>query len=284
MSRLFDPPRLTDSRVDVPDNIRALLRSAQHDTPTFTQLAGLRQNLRPILDAPLSPSGFTGPINGSITGLGKLVIITMVVGTSGLAYWMYGNKFAEPPMRSSSIAHIVKQPQQAPLQNDQPANDHSIGANVTEASMNTPAPADTSLIPLRPANRISKRVASKAEPKPVETTGLSEQVAATIESQPAAAAPVLIENKQDEMDEARLLNVARNVLSTDPARTLQLTNEHYRKFGTGILGEEREVLVIEALARLGHRDQAKQRADNFLRAYPQSVYRTRLSRQLLDKE
>ncbi len=48
------------------------------------------------------------------------------------------------------------------------------------------------------------------------------------------------------------------------------------KFPPELLGPEREVLTIQALARAGNREQARSRADAFLRAHPDTIYASRL--------
>jgi hypothetical protein len=56
-----------------------------------------------------------------------------------------------------------------------------------------------------------------------------------------------------------------------PASALSLLSEHETRFPRGQLTEEREALRIEALVRLGRRDEARTRAARFRAAYPQSL-------------
>jgi hypothetical protein len=76
--------------------------------------------------------------------------------------------------------------------------------------------------------------------------------------------------------EAELLEGARHALRSDPARALALTSEHQRLHPRGLLSQEREVLAIEALARVGRRAEARARAERFLRRHPTSAHRERL--------
>jgi hypothetical protein len=80
--------------------------------------------------------------------------------------------------------------------------------------------------------------------------------------------------------ELDLLARARRVVARDPARALQLTAEHGRNFQDGVLAQEREVLAIDALTRLGHRDLAVARARRFIERYPDSAHRVRLAAEL----
>jgi hypothetical protein len=76
--------------------------------------------------------------------------------------------------------------------------------------------------------------------------------------------------------EAELLQRAQRALDDQPSQALTLTAEHRRRFAQGALGEEREVIAIEALRRLGREQAARQRAALFEAKYPNSVHRSRV--------
>jgi hypothetical protein len=76
--------------------------------------------------------------------------------------------------------------------------------------------------------------------------------------------------------EAELLERARSALGTSPARALALTDQHRAHFPAGVLTQEREVIAIEALKRLGRTDAAARRASDFARRYPGSAYQKKL--------
>jgi hypothetical protein len=77
--------------------------------------------------------------------------------------------------------------------------------------------------------------------------------------------------------EGALLLRARQELSSDPSGAFALTQEHARRFPSGTLVQEREVLAIEALARLGRSSEARRRLDAFRARFPQSPHVARLS-------
>jgi hypothetical protein len=81
-------------------------------------------------------------------------------------------------------------------------------------------------------------------------------------------------------DEARLLEQARGALANNPARALEIANRHQELHPTGQLSAEREFIVVDALLRLGRRDEAERRAAPSLARNPESLYARRL-RQLL---
>jgi len=76
--------------------------------------------------------------------------------------------------------------------------------------------------------------------------------------------------------EVELLERARAALAGNPAHALSLTSEHKLRFPGGTLAQEREVIAIEALRRLGKNDQAALRADEFAKHYPGSAHRHKL--------
>jgi hypothetical protein len=78
------------------------------------------------------------------------------------------------------------------------------------------------------------------------------------------------------VQEAALLERARGALESDPARSLALTREHARKFPSGQLGLEREIVAIEALKKLGRGAEARTRAGALLRTAPGSYYEERV--------
>ncbi|HEY8944583.1 MAG TPA: hypothetical protein VIM73_09995 [Polyangiaceae bacterium] len=73
--------------------------------------------------------------------------------------------------------------------------------------------------------------------------------------------------------EVELLERARRALGSDPRRALALTQEHRARFPGGVLGQEREVIAIEALRRLGRSEEAGRRAGSFEQRYPDSAHR-----------
>jgi outer membrane protein assembly factor BamD (BamD/ComL family) len=73
-----------------------------------------------------------------------------------------------------------------------------------------------------------------------------------------------------------LLGQAQAALASNPAEALAATERHRRLFPNGALVQEREVLAIEALSKLGQTARAKARGDRFLRTFPKSAYRSKV--------
>jgi hypothetical protein len=76
--------------------------------------------------------------------------------------------------------------------------------------------------------------------------------------------------------ELDLLHEARRLQNTDPAGALRAVARHIRLFPHGVLVQERELVALEALVRLGRGAEARARAATFLRLYPESMYTPRL--------
>lgn len=84
--------------------------------------------------------------------------------------------------------------------------------------------------------------------------------------------------------EAPLLRSAQDALRTNPSETLAKTQEHARKYPRGLLVQEREVMAIEALLKLGRRDEAASRAERFSRSFPGSTHQRRIDALLGEKK
>jgi hypothetical protein len=96
---------------------------------------------------------------------------------------------------------------------------------------------------------------------------------------PSAARSAPAPNPEAEL---ALLDEAQRALAGEPARALALAAEHGRRFPDGILAQEREVLAVTALARLGRIDEARARAGAFHRRWPSSAHGRRIDALLGD--
>jgi hypothetical protein len=76
--------------------------------------------------------------------------------------------------------------------------------------------------------------------------------------------------------EVQLLRAARAALAGSPAKALRLTEEHARRFGNGRLVQEREVIRISALQRLGRTREAAVLQRKFDERFPGSAHRRKL--------
>jgi pyruvate/2-oxoglutarate dehydrogenase complex dihydrolipoamide acyltransferase (E2) component len=138
-----------------------------------------------------------------------------------------------------------------------------VGATAVPVSyyaLHSAAPAGT------PAPRAAVSAPAVAEPAPAPAPA----VAAT----PAAA---LLTEELGALDHARLA-----LVNGEGRRTLDELDAYDRRFPSGRLQIEAEVLRIDALSKLGRKDAARQRAEAFLRRYPNSVLATRVRAHVAD--
>lgn len=114
----------------------------------------------------------------------------------------------------------------------------------------------------------------KAAPQPAPRAPAGATLAAPPVSE-SAAADVL-------QQEIRLLEQARRDLGSSPSAARLALLDHEQRFPTGHLRVERELLLVDALVRLGRRPEAEARAASLERQNPNSLYRERLD-QILAK-
>jgi hypothetical protein len=139
----------------------------------------------------------------------------------------------------------------------------------------TPLPAPTPSVPSLVAQAPPEP--SPAAPAVAPSPPVPEP-AAVAEARPDDAMPLTVPRKpgRSRPTEAELLERAQAALRAEPARALALTREHRRRYPAGALVQEREVIAIEALRRLGRDRAASHEADVFGERYPGSVHHNRL--------
>ena len=77
--------------------------------------------------------------------------------------------------------------------------------------------------------------------------------------------------------EVSLLEEAHTASRGDPQRALDLTDRDALRFPNGALAQEREVIAIDALTRLGRMEDARARARQFFQAFPGSAHGPRVA-------
>jgi hypothetical protein len=144
---------------------------------------------------------------------------------------------------------------------DDPAPRPAAGGVVTVPGR----PAQPRLTPLGDGS--SAPVVSSAAPAPLSPAARAKPTA--VQAPRAELEPVAV-------SELALLRRAQTELGLTPARALQLAEEHAARFAGGALEQEREVIAIDALVRLGRRGEATTRAERFRQTFPGSAHERRL--------
>lgn len=226
-----------------PGELQELLRSARTDVPNARDLSGLEAKLGALLDAPAPPTAEPAPPAGpeatassAVPGLAKLAALIAVGGLIGGGVYWGTQSAGEPEPATPAVVPVP-----AP-----PARD------VQPAPRPESAPSEPSAAEAAPPASMDEAGAAANEPPKQRA-----QVAA-------------------KPSEAALLNQAQQALKSDPRRALELTRRHKQLYPQGSLSQEREVIAIEALARLDKKSSAHERAEAFSEKYPESAHQKKV--------
>ncbi len=131
-------------------------------------------------------------------------------------------------------------------------------AAVAPKAMSTTGPAPVVSIDDLPKLEEPPKAASGATPAPLADT---------------AAEPKKKKKAADAMADLRR---AQDALGSSPARALRLIARHRSDYPRSAFSQERDVLEIDALIRLGRRSEAVAKGDQFAKYYPKSGHRRRI--------
>ncbi len=134
-----------------------------------------------------------------------------------------------------------------------------------------PASAAQATGAARVETRASEQPAASASPRLARSEPCASTPATSV-ARPASVRPDVALTA-----ELGALDAVRTALARgDPARALSLLDAYSRSYPHGQLELEAEVLRIDALARAGQRDLARQRAESFLKRQPNSALAARV--------
>jgi hypothetical protein len=260
---MSDPRRLLEDPAELSEEELRLLTAGANVEPSSALGAEVWAGLAAKLPPASGGSAPHGPGGGSpAPGTGGGVAAAQGAGASallvkaGLALIAVGALlFAGRALLRSDVASISPAVQVPALaRSAAPVAPASTPAEPQLEPATPPPPAAPSAAPLHPANAAHP---SKA---------------------PSAPAPVAPSSSgSDASEESRVVGAARDALrSGNPGAALALLSEAQRRFGGGVLGQEREALSIEALAKSGQRALARTRGEAFLNNYAHSPYAARI--------
>jgi len=243
MTEPVDPPRLFDESPDGDGGMREALTAARADMPSDARLAAILGGL------PCGPVGGGG--DGGGPGVGPSTVAASAAKTgatakvalaAGLALVTaavgYGVLSGPRTVVSSSPTSVASQ-EATPTSTATPTAEQAPSTDVTAAPTNAaPSATQASMHPVAP----QPSAAASAAPRP----------------------------------EIEILREAQAAAGSSPARALALADEHERSYPNGSLGQEREMIRIQALVALGRRDEARARAASFKAAHPGSAYAQRI--------
>lgn len=280
------PMKLLDSQSGVGTKARRVLESGRGDGPNPEQLASLAARL-PLPGSPFgpgdggadpgsgpAPSGGPGGASasggpsaagagaaGAAKALGTKAVTAMIVGAAlvagggGLMLFDYASD-PEPEERPSLPATIEHPEESLTVHSDE-------GVPPEEPP---PAPRLEPPEEPRPLQELEPSVTATTAPRrPSPSSDRNETSEAQSPTEAEAA-------DSRGMSEVELIREAQTALASSPTKALGLARTHASRFPNGRLAQEREVLAIDALVRMGRADAAQRRADAFRSRWPASSH------------
>jgi len=294
MSHVQNPPRWLETD-ELPPELRSELSAYVAEAPNVARRARMLESLEQQLGfAEVSAAELSGtiakPALGGVTGAGagaiagslvKLKLVLGLLATAGAALgtWAIWSSAQSAPTRTASFGGDVV---------SSPAPFRAVRPDVTRWAFAEVVPAlaePASVLPTLESRTPNDGVEAQLAPAPVarrerkSTQSVRASAQADVPSQHDSSSDTpSVGVTTEPLSELTLLARARRSLLTSPVRSLELAEQHARDFPAGTLCEEREVLAIESLLKLGRVDLAKRRALVFERSFPSSAHRAHLAR------
>jgi len=200
-----------------------------------------------------------------------------VVGASAALFWG-GSRLWMSPRHAVSVVNVREV---APVTSPEPVLPlpQRRAAEPVPAPTAEPPVATPSTVMGSTPSRRARHVRAAPSQRPVPASDRSEEAPVAVDTPPVQAPQVIaaVEEAQkpqsaSEVTEAQILSEARKVLASDPGRALAGVQRHQQLFPSGALVQEREILAIEALRRLGREAEANARAQSFRTRFPSSIH------------
>lgn len=254
----MDPTRLRDDP-DQPEGLRDLLDHSVRDVGSRADIAKTAAKLLPLVGVSALGVTTSSAVKASVW--------------AGKSWWLAG--VVGGSVALAGVAVVVSGPSTQQIREAVPVvQPHESAPLAPMPPRTAPPPAESSDAPVPTAQEVAApRTAVKV---PARTPALPPPVAAeAVEpSAPVASAPAAPASAGP--SETQLLGAAQASLASDPARALKLTAEHRQLFPSGAFTQEREVIEIDALYRLGRKAEADRRATQFVSRNPNSSYGRRV--------
>lgn len=271
---LKDPPRLLDSAAGAPDFVRDALDAGRADVPRLDQLARLAQRL-PIEVPP--PNGPASPPTALLATLPSALPGAIVGAVLGLAviglHTLFTRSEAPPTVDRGAPTAILVAASTAPVTPDRAPRDSASTPPSLASVRAVAAPAITAASGAEPPPRSADPTANTAPIAPAAIAGSPVDLGVNSPAGNLGAQSPTIDSET----EIQLLQRAQDALGSGPAQALDLINHHAVRFPGSSLGQEREVIAVDALVRLGRVGEARARAAVFAARFPTSAHLRRLA-------
>ncbi len=264
-----DPPRLLLQDTGAPPELRRALDLAIRDVPTPEHVEVLLARMPPLPPgggggdgAPGDAGGDGGPSDGALPDGalpdGGLPDGGALPGAPDLG------SIAPAAAATSGWAKLI----------GVGAVGAALLAGTYVATRDAPRPSTVASATARPS------AAAPATVAPIPPPAASAATAAPTASALATAAPHGVapppSGSATARPEIEILREAQAALAGSPARALALAEEHARSHPRGNLGQEREMVRIQALVALGKKEEARAAARAFKERHPGSAYTQRI--------
>lgn len=227
--------------------------------------AGLAANLAP--GTGVATAAKVGGGSGGVLAVGALLLV------GGLAAAIGWSVAAPGPEAAYANSGLV----------GGPALRGAVEPEIDLPTPRMPAPevsAVTPMLPMLPMPSVTSEIdAADAAVEPAVADSQPGKLARKTRGARNEVSPVR-DAPADYLREARDLNAARGHLGHDPARALALAEAGAAEFAAGTFTQEWQGVAVLALFELGRGDEARARAESFLRRYPSGTYAPRI-RQVL---
>ncbi|HEX4339098.1 MAG TPA: hypothetical protein VH062_24490 [Polyangiaceae bacterium] len=256
-----DPPRLVYTG-DPEDPFVQALEAARDDLPNDEQLARMAAAFSPFGGA-AKASGFWSPKRKlRVRSLqAAAVALAAAVGVGATVKLL--NPF------SFTKTEVAEAPVQEPGPSPQPG------------VVKRPRVTAPMVVPVAPSAEEPTERAPEPKPRaPSASASVHHEPVATAQPSRPSQADLPSTDMDGPENETALLERAHHALGSSPARALALTEEHRRAYPAGVLGQESDLIAIEALVALGRDGDARSAAARFRTRYPSSAHLRRIDRLL----
>jgi hypothetical protein len=286
---------LIDEGADADDGLHVALGRMREKRPTGEQLAALSLSLGIAASPALTASTAKATGVKTVSAVLKWLATAVAVGGGVTAILLVHRAPSSHRRAAAPISAVEERAATKELSRDE-THAHADGTSraAEAATPGTPAvsPSGVETQPTAAAaasngkasptatSDIVKRAGS-SDSTPISTSSSPQHLSHKSDSHstPAPSAKSAVDSSAAQSETA-LLNDARGVLGRDPAAALRLTERHRREYPSGVFVQEREVIAITALMRLGRTNEARSHAEAFEHAYPRSAYNRQIDRLL----
>lgn len=268
---------------DLDAEVRATLEAARADRVDDERIERLALRLGPLLGPPGGGGGgggggpakaaatATAAKGGGVIAAAKGLALVAALGAAGTFVWIErGPSASETAHETAETAETTERPS-APTSRPE-------ATPTTEASPEPPPAPEPSardgLEATRGSAQRSPRGVRTVHEEPLQQAA---EPAPTSTASPSSTPPPTT-TVADAPTEISLVRGAMSALGSSPASALAQADQHARLYPHGALADDREVIAIDALVRLGRRGDAEERAGRFRTERPGSPSIRRIDR------